>query len=76
MGHWDIRYTEIYLHAKSAHIPAQKQVVLMTLVRRARTLCDTESLEGEIHHLKCIFCGTDVIRIISGELYVGNSIQN
>jgi hypothetical protein len=46
---------ELYLHAKSEHHLAQKQAVLMTLVQRARTLCDTESLEGEIHHLKCIF---------------------
>jgi hypothetical protein len=27
----------------------------VTLVQRARTLCDTESLDREIHHLKCIF---------------------
>jgi hypothetical protein len=47
-------HTELYLHSKSEHHPAQKQAVLTTLVRRARTLYDTESLEGEIHHMKCM----------------------
>jgi hypothetical protein len=48
-------HTDLYLHAKSAHQPAQKRAVLTTLVRRARTLCDSESLRGEIQHLKGVF---------------------
>jgi hypothetical protein len=48
-------HTKLYLHAKSEHNPAQKQAVLTTLVRRARTLCDNENLGGETHHLKRIF---------------------
>jgi hypothetical protein len=58
LGHLVYRkyiHMELYLHAKSEHHPAQKQAVLMTLARHARTICDTESLHGEIHHLKCIF---------------------
>jgi hypothetical protein len=48
-------HTDLYLHARSAHHPAQKWAVLTTLVRRARALCDSESLRGEIQHLKGVF---------------------
>jgi hypothetical protein len=48
-------HTDLYLNAKSEHHPAQKRVVLNTLVRRVKTLCDPESLGGEIQHKKCTF---------------------
>jgi hypothetical protein len=48
-------HAERYLHANSEHHLAQKQAVLMTLVRCSITLCNMESLGGEIRHLKCIF---------------------
>jgi hypothetical protein len=48
-------HTDLYLHARSAHHPAQKRAVLTTLVRRAKTLCDSESLRREIQHLKGVF---------------------
>jgi hypothetical protein len=37
-------YTDLYLHAKSEHHPAQKRAVLTTLTRRSKTLCDPDSL--------------------------------
>jgi hypothetical protein len=58
LGHYVYRklmHTDLYLHAKSEHHPAQKRAVLTTLVGRARTLYDPESLRGEIQHLKDIF---------------------
>jgi hypothetical protein len=39
----------------SLHNPAQKRAVLSTLVRRAKTLCDPESLREEIKSLKDTF---------------------
>jgi hypothetical protein len=44
--------TDTYLHAKSEHHPAQKKAVLTTPVQRARTICDADSLDAEINHLK------------------------
>lgn len=38
--------TDLYQHARSEHHPAQKRAVACT------DICDTESLEGEIEHLK------------------------
>jgi hypothetical protein len=45
-------HTELYLHEKSEHHPAQKKAVLTTPVQRARTICDADSLGAEINHLK------------------------
>jgi hypothetical protein len=42
----------LYLHAKSAHHPAQKKGVLHSLIHRAWRLCDADSLDKEIQHLK------------------------
>jgi hypothetical protein len=55
LGHTVYRkptHTDLYLHAKSAHHPAQKKGVLLSLIRRARRLCDADSLDKEIQHLK------------------------
>jgi hypothetical protein len=46
------------------------------LVRRARTLCDTENLGGEIRHLKRIFQQNGLTRMISGKLCIQNRSQN
>jgi hypothetical protein len=48
-------HTELYLHARSEHHLAQKQAVITTLVRRAKTLFDNENLGREIRHIKRIF---------------------
>jgi hypothetical protein len=48
-------HTDLYLHAESAHHPAQKNGVLRTLVQRAKTICDTESIGEELQHLKKTF---------------------
>jgi hypothetical protein len=58
LGHMVYRkttHTDLYLHAKSEHHPAHKRAVLTTLIRRAKTLCDPDSLEKEIQHLRDIF---------------------
>jgi hypothetical protein len=48
-------HTDFYLHAKSAHHPAQKKGVLTSLIQRARKFCDADSLDEEIEHLKEAF---------------------
>jgi hypothetical protein len=48
-------HTDLHLHAKSEHQPAQKRAVLTTLIRRAKTLCDPDSLGKEIQHLRDTF---------------------
>jgi hypothetical protein len=48
-------HTDLYLHSKSEHHPAQQQAVLTTLIRRAKTLCDPDSLGKEIQHLRDTF---------------------
>jgi hypothetical protein len=45
----------LYLHAKSTHHPAQKKGVLLSLIHRAQRLCDADSLDKEIQHLKETF---------------------
>jgi hypothetical protein len=58
LGHTKYRkttHTDLYLHAKSEHHPAQKRAVLTTLIRRAKTLCDPDSLGKEIRHLSDTF---------------------
>jgi hypothetical protein len=55
LGHTVYRkptHTNLYLHAKSAHLPAQKKGFLLSLIHRARRLCDADSLDKEIQHLK------------------------
>jgi hypothetical protein len=58
LGHTVYRkptHTDLYLHASSAHHPAQKKGVLHTLIHRAQKLCDAKSLDKEIQHLKETF---------------------
>jgi hypothetical protein len=65
LGHTVYRkstHMDLYLHAKSEHHPAQKRSVLITLIRRAKTLCDPDSLGKEIHHLRYAFQKTDTAR--------------
>jgi hypothetical protein len=55
LGHMVYRkptHTDLYLHAESEHHPAQKNEVLRTLIHRAKTICDMESLGEELQHLK------------------------
>jgi hypothetical protein len=61
-------HTDLYLHAESAHHPTQKNGVLRTLVHRAKTICDTESIGEELQHLKktfrnqfCLRMGTELV---------------
>jgi hypothetical protein len=48
-------HTDLYLHAKSAHHPAQKKGVLTSLIQHAQELCDADNLDKEIEHLKKTF---------------------
>jgi hypothetical protein len=48
-------HTNLYLNAKSHHHPSNKQVVLSTLIHRARALCDEDSLQAELMFLKDVF---------------------
>jgi hypothetical protein len=45
-------HTDLYLHSKSAHHPAQKKGILHSLIHRSRKLCNAVSLDKEIQHLK------------------------
>jgi hypothetical protein len=45
-------HKDLYLHAKSAHHPSQKKGVLLSLIHHAQRLCDADSLDKEIQHLK------------------------
>ena len=44
-------HTNLYLHRKSHHHPANKHSVLSSLVHRATALCDQESLAPELTFL-------------------------
>ena len=48
-------HTNLYLHQKSHHHPANKHSVLSSLVHRAKTLCDQESLAPELTFLTNVF---------------------
>ena len=48
-------HTNLYLHQKSHHHPANKNSVLSSLVHRAKTLCDQESLVPELTFLTNVF---------------------
>jgi len=48
-------YTNLYLHQKSHHHPANKHSVLSSLVQRATALCDQESLAPELTFLTHVF---------------------
>jgi hypothetical protein len=51
--------TNLYLNSNSQHHPSNKQAVLSTLVHRARSLCDQESLHGELEFLRTTFRKND-----------------
>jgi hypothetical protein len=48
-------HTNLYLTSNSHHYPFNKRAVLSTLVHRARSLCDQESLHGELEFLRTTF---------------------
>jgi hypothetical protein len=48
-------HTNLYLNSNSHHHPSNKQAVLSTLVHRARSLCDQESLHSELEFLRTAF---------------------
>ena len=48
-------HTNLYLHQKFHHHPANKHSVLSSLVHRAKTLCDQESLAPELTFLTIVF---------------------
>jgi hypothetical protein len=58
LGHGVYRkptHSNLYLSAKSHHNSSNKQGALLTLVYRARALCDEDSLQNELMFLKDIF---------------------
>jgi len=48
-------HTNLYLNQLSHHHPANKQSVLSSLVHRAITLCDQDSLAKELNFLTTVF---------------------
>jgi hypothetical protein len=48
-------HTNLYLKGKSHHYPSNKQAMLSTLVPRARTLWDEDSLQAELMFLRDVF---------------------
>jgi hypothetical protein len=45
-------HTNLCLHTRSKHPPAQKRAVLTTLIQRAQIICYADSLDKGIKHLK------------------------
>jgi len=52
-------HTNLYLHQKCHHHPVNKHSVLSSLVHRAKTLCDQESLAPELTFLTNVFKQND-----------------
>jgi hypothetical protein len=48
-------HTNLYLNAGSHHHPSSKQSVVSTLVHRARSLCDQDSLHAELVFMRDVF---------------------
>jgi hypothetical protein len=48
-------HTNLYLNAKSHHHPSNKQAMLSTVIHRARSLFDEDSLQAELVFLKDVF---------------------
>jgi hypothetical protein len=48
-------HNNLYHNAKSHHHPSNKQAVLSTLIHRARSLCDEDSLQAELVFLRDVF---------------------
>jgi len=58
LGHkvyWKPTHTNLYLHQKSHHHPANKQTVLASLIHRAKSLCDQDSLTQKLVFLTTVF---------------------
>jgi hypothetical protein len=49
------KHTSLYLNSNSHHHPSNKKAVVSTLVPRGRSLCDQESLHGELEFLRTTF---------------------
>jgi hypothetical protein len=50
-----LTHTNLYLNVKSHHHPFNKQALLSTLIHRARSLCDEDSLQAELVFLRDAF---------------------
>jgi hypothetical protein len=48
-------HTDLYLNPGSQHHPSNIQAVFITLLQRAKALCDKESLHDELEFLKTTF---------------------
>jgi hypothetical protein len=48
-------HTNLYLHQNLHHHPANKQSILISLIERAKALCDQDSLTQELEFLTTIF---------------------
>jgi hypothetical protein len=48
-------HTNLYLNGRSHHHPSQRRGVISTLLHRARSIANEESLPAEINHLKTTF---------------------
>jgi hypothetical protein len=46
---------DLYLYTSYKHHPSQKLVVVIVYVQHANTICDDDSLDVEMSHLKKIF---------------------
>jgi len=60
-----LTHTDLDIHAKFKHHPAQKRVVLKTLVQHAWTICNAESLNAEIKHCRTPSEKTDTATMTS-----------
>jgi len=52
LGHkvyWKPTHTNLYFHQKSHHHPSNKHSVLSSLVHRAKSLCDEETLAPQLN---------------------------
>jgi hypothetical protein len=66
-------HTNLYLNAGSHHHPSNEQAVFSTLMHRARTLCDQDSLHGELVFLRDVlrqngYNGWQIDRVLNHHL--------
>jgi hypothetical protein len=54
-GYQKPTHTNLYLHQNSHHHPANKQLVLTSLIHRAKALCDEDSLTQELKFFTTVF---------------------
>jgi hypothetical protein len=58
LGHIDYRksmHADLYLYTSLRHHPLQKCAALPTVICWKKTICDLESLDEEVLHLKRVF---------------------